>query len=248
MIKSISSKSGFTVVFEDGPLMIHRSSPSYEEAALALKNSDYARLRQLLDPIGSIKQYTQNSISVSENGELVYGGRRMGSFCRDLIEKCARTKTDWSVVQHFFNSWSKNPSLKALDELDSVMSSMDFPITYDGGILAYKVVLPTYVDPDTGLHVCTVGKTVSVPRDAVSRFARAGSERGFVAGALDFIGSNTLVGKNILVKIMPEDIIGVFLKPCRQILTCKFTVMAEQTDIFKFAIYDADLQPVFLKN
>jgi len=228
MITNILSNSGLTVVFSDGPKMIHKSSPAYEEALAALAQQDIERLRLLMDPRASLRKFSNDEIVFQPDGSYAVGGAQIGMHCTDLVNLFHGKKMPWSPLSAFIRNRALNPSSRARNGLDTLMTCERLPITTDGCLLALKLFTNEWVDSDTGLYLAKPGTTVEVPRESINLRARRGPEKGFSAGSKSYVDYNsTFVGKVGIVKINPADVVGVYSSPVGELITCRYTVIRE---------------------
>jgi hypothetical protein len=232
MISHIVSNSGLTVVFDDGPKMLHKSSPGYQEALDAIKTSDISKLRTIMDPRGAIKSYSCNEISFENDGSMSFEGLRFGPKLESLVKACMKRNLPWEILAKFATNCLANPSSRAHSEIESLLDAENLPITEDGCFLAYKIVTADNMDADHCLFDCSPGQTVEYPRKQISRAARRGPERGMSAGGKSYLASG-VVGKAMVVKINPADVVGVYLHPYREAVICKFSVIKESAADFQ---------------
>lgn len=244
MLSHIVSKSGITVVFEDGPRMLHKSSAHYQEALDALNSGNVARLKDIMDPCGAIKRYSNNELSFEKDGSLSFEGMRFGAKLQSLLKSCMNRGLPWDTLARFATNCLANPSSRVHSEIESFLETEGLPITEDGCFLAYKLVTVDNLDADHCLFDCSTGKTVEYPRNKISRTARKGPERGMSAGGKAYVDSG-IVGKTVVVKINPADVIGVYAHPYREAVICKFSVVKESNDKFYSDIVDSTtLEPL----
>jgi hypothetical protein len=244
MLSHIVSNSGITVVFDDGPKMLHKSSARYQEALDALKSSDISTLREIMDPRGAIKKYSNNELSFEEDGSLSFEGLRLGSKLESLLKSCMSRGLPWEVIARFATNCLANPSTRAHSEIESLLSIENLPITEDGCFLAYKLATVDGLDADHGIFDCSPGKTVEYPRNKISRHSKKGPERGLSAGGKAYTNSG-FVGKTLVVKINPADVIGVYMHPYREAVVCRFSVVKEGALDFASDIVDSTtLEPL----
>lgn len=228
MITNIMSNSGLTVVFSDGPKMIHKSSPAYAEALVALAEQDIERLRLLMDPRASLRKFSNDEIAFLPDGSYAVDGFPIGSHCTDLVNLFHSKKIPWSPLSAFVRNRARNTSARARNGLDTLMACDRLPITTDGCLLALKLFTNDWVDSDTGTYLAKPGTTVEFPRESINLRARRGAEKGFSAGSKSYVDYNsTFVGKAGVVKINPADVAGFFVSPVRELITCRYTVIRE---------------------
>lgn len=244
MLSHIVSNSGITVVFDDGPKMLHKSSARYQEALDALKSSDVSRLREIMDPRGAIKKYSNNELSFDNDGSILFEGLRFGTKMESLLKSCMSRDLPWEVVARFATNCLANPSSRVHGEIESLLASENLPITEDGCFLAYKLVTVDNLDADHGIFDCSIGKTVEYPREKISRHAKKGPERGLSAGGRAYTNSG-FVGKTVVVKINPADVIGVYMHPYREAVVCRFSVVKDGAADFTSDVVDSTtLEPM----
>lgn len=238
MISHILSNSGITVVFEDGIKMLHKTSPGYGEALVALKQGDISRLREIMDPKENIKLYSGNELSFEEDGSISFEGLRFGSKFTSLVKEAISKKIPWEVLARFFSNCAANPSQRARKEIETFLDSENLPITDDGCFLAYKNVTVSGLDGDHGTFDCSIGKTLDYPRDKIRPSAFRGPERGLSVGGLNYT-KNGFVGKAMVVKVNPADLIGVYNSPYKEAVVCKLSIISDGAEEFSSTIIDS---------
>lgn len=228
MITNIVSNSGLTVVFSDGPRMIHKSSPAYAEALAALAEQDIERLRLLMDPRASLRKFSNEEIAFQPDGSYAVDGSPIGQHCTDLVNLFHNKKMPWGPLSAFIRNRARNPSTRARNGLDTFMACERLPITTDGCLLALKLFTNDWVDSDTGTYLAKPGTTIEFPRENIYLNARRGPEKGFSAGSRSYVDHNsTFVGKVGIVKVNPADVVGVYSSPVGELITCRYTVIRE---------------------
>ena len=238
MIKHIVSNSGLTVVFPDGPMMIHRSSPDYPAAMQALQASDMEALRASMDRRHALSKFSEGCLSINDSGEIIFENHPIGNHLSKII-KSGTPKDSWSVIKRFLLNVLENPNQRARLEIDSILSECSLPITEDGCILAFKLVDNEYVDPQIKTHICKPGRTLTLPRDTLHRGSKEATSRGFSAGGKSYLDANSyFCGKVVTIKINPADIVGVYLSPYKELTASSITIVKDGVINFTEPFYD----------
>lgn len=244
MLSHIISNSGVTVVFDDGPKMLHKNAPGYQEAIEAIKLNNITKLRELMDPKWAIMRYSNNELSFETDGSISFEGLRLGTKFTSLLKSSMSRHLPWHVLAKFLTNCLANPSLRAQKEVEHMLEHDGLPITEDGCFLAYKLATVDNLDSDTGLFDCSIGKVVEMPRDRIIKNVRRGAERGFSAGGKPYLNT-AFAGKVIIVKINPADLVGIYTLPYTEAVVCKFTVLCESCLDFSSDIVDSTtLEPL----
>ena len=106
-----------------------------------------------------------------------------------------------------------NPSKTAVDELYLFLEACELPITEDGHFIAYKIVKNDYKDIYSGTLDNSIGKTVSMPRNAVDDDRNRTCSAGLHFCSKDYLshyGSGSRSNDRcILVKINPADVVSI---------------------------------------
>lgn len=228
MITHILSNSGLTVVFSDGPKMIHKNSQGYSSALAALAQQDLEALRLIMDPRESLRRFSNNEIAFQGNGNIAVDGNPIGNYAVELLNTFHVKKMPWAPLSAFIKNMASNPSSRARNGLDYLLLNEKLPITTDGQILALKLFTLEWVDSDTGTYLVKPGDTVKIPREQVRLGARSGAEKGFSSGSKDYIQHNSsFIGKKAIVKINPADVMGTYTTPVGEMISCSYTLVKE---------------------
>lgn len=228
MITHIVSNSGLTVVFDDGPRMIHKSSPGYASALEALASQDTEGLRLIMDPRHALSKFSNGDIAFNVDGSISVDSQPIGEHCSSLLIAFQKNKLPWEGLAAYISNRAKNPSERAKLDLDAFLKAEELPITNDGCFLALKLFTNDWIDSDTGDYIGAPGKSISFPREKIDRKLKRGAEKGFSAGSKYYVDYNsTFVGKTVIVKINPADVIGTYTTPVREAICCKYTIVKE---------------------
>jgi hypothetical protein len=241
MIVNIVSNSGLTVVFEDGPKMMHKSSPEYANALEALASQDVELLRSIMDPRSALIKFSKGEIFFESDATISVAAHPIGVYCTKLLMDFKKNRLPWDSLSQFISNRSKNPSARAKTDLDQFLGTEGLPITNDGCFLALKLFTGDWIDSDTGTSIGAPGKTISFPREGIDRRLRRGVEKGFSAGGQTYIDHNAnFVGKKVVVKINPMDVVCVYSSPVREVICCKYTIIKETSLSSWDLLHDGD--------
>ena len=129
------------------------------------------------------------------------------------IMKMNEQVLDSQPLINFISNMYDNPSKTAVDELYLFLEACELPITEDGHFIAYKIVKNDYKDIYSGTLDNSIGKTVSMPRNAVDDDRNRTCSAGLHFCSKDYLshyGSGSRSNDRcILVKINPADVVSI---------------------------------------
>lgn len=103
-----------------------------------------------------------------------------------------------------------NPSKTAVDELYLFLVNNNLPITEDGYFQAYKNVTDAYTDKHTRTFDNSIGKTCSMPRNAVDDVRDNHCSNGLHFCSLNYLRSMWgFSGRTMIVEINPADVVSI---------------------------------------
>jgi hypothetical protein len=196
-----------TVVIGNKPHTIAKSHITYQKVVDAIKQGDWERVRDIIEPKQVVLNYGQGNVSVQ--GETLYWkGKPMHNALTTRMIAMLQDEFPIEPLVNFMENLMSNPSRQAVNELYGFLEKNSLPITPDGHFLAYKRVRENYFDCHTGTMDNSVGKIVEMERNEVDDNRNQTCSTG-----LHFCSHSYLAhfsgARTVIVKINPRDVVSI---------------------------------------
>lgn len=246
MIAHIDTPDGVTVFFGNVQKTVNSEDPLYFEVMEVLE-SDYSDE----DKEEELEELFSKSFLVRKGGGdfedredgVFYKGRKLHNCLAQKVQSMINNGVpNLGSFDNFVNKLFSNPSQRVTEELYDFLSYKELPITPDGDFLAYKkvgndywsktgntetIVLQGEVD-DAGRILNKIGAVIEIARNCVDDNRNVGCSTGAHAGSFDYAKSFGGLGKMVICKINPQDVVSVPSDYSFQKLrACKYKVVGE---------------------
>jgi hypothetical protein len=195
------------LVIDSEPHTINKTHMSYSEILESIKNNEWDRVKELINPVKRLVNFSQGNIAVVD-GEMFWRGQPFHNALATRIIQMLKDGFDINPMINFMNNLMQNPSKRAVDELYGFLEKNSLPITPDGHFLAYKRVRGNYLDCHSGTMDNSVGNFVEMERNQVDddrdRTCSTGLHFCSEAYLKSFGGERTMI-----VKINPKDVVSI---------------------------------------
>lgn len=209
-MKYILGSDSITVFVDGKPVSVNRSAKTFNMLLDAVKKNDMQAVRSAIN----LKETIVNNINAKSkkvrlaNGEIFYEDTMITGLVASRIFEMLRLGLSVEPMVLFLENLMQNPSKRAVDELFGFMEACSLPITEDGHFLAYKRVRGDYKDCYSGTMDNSVGKVLSMPRNAVDE-----DKNRTCSAGLHFCSYSYLKHFNgervVIVKINPADVVAI---------------------------------------
>ena len=184
--------------------------------------------------------YSDNRITISKDGSVVYNGEALPKALAQKVKDCYEDGVPFENVLAFFDRLNANPSKRAVTELYTFLEHKGMPITPEGHFLAYKGVrddgfsctagdkakVIEGVTNDEGRIRNFVGDKIRVTRNYVDDNKDVGCSSGLHAGSLEY--ATGFGPRHVIVKIDPADVVSIPTdSSCQKLRTCAYEVVAD---------------------
>lgn len=193
------------------------------------KADNVAELRQLVDVQTAIAKFSDGKVTVV-NGSVLYDSQEVHSSISKRIVEFMKEGLPFEPLVKFLGKLMKNPSSRAVNELYDFLEHKNLPITEDGDFLAYKAIKSNWMDKYSGTMDNSIGKVVTMTRNAVDDNREQHCSKGLHCGALDYVRSygNGSTDRIVIVKVDPADAVSVPSDcSCQKLRTCRYEVVKE---------------------
>lgn len=137
--------SNVVVVIGSNSHTFNKSHILYQKIVDAIKESNWDRVKELIDPRKVIINYGSGNIAIKGDKLFWKGEEFHNSITRRMVEMFQEGFSIEPLVL-FMENLMQNPSYRAVNELYGFLEKNTLPITPDGHFLAYKKVEDTYLD------------------------------------------------------------------------------------------------------
>ena len=199
-----------TVVIGNKPHTISRTHITYQKVVDAIKQGDWQKVADLVEPKKVVLNYGKGNVSV-QGDQLFWKGKPMNNGLATRMIAMLQDEFPIEPLVNFMENLMTNPSKRAVDELYGFLEKNSLPITPDGHFLAYKKVRNDYLDIHSGTMDNSPGKIVEMERNEVDDNKDRTCSSGLHFCSQDYLphfgnGSDNRV---VIVKINPRDVVSI---------------------------------------
>ena len=242
---SILTENSLTVVFADGPKVIHKGQADdkkWEKCIELLKAKEWEKLSEEMNLEKAITKFLsgQEEITIS-NGAIFYNDEIVDNYVANKILEFREEELDVEPLVNFLHRLMKNPSKHCIDKLYRFLEYKNMPVDVEGYFYAYKAVNPNFKDKYSGTIDNSVGQVVTMPRRKVNDHSEVGCSEGLHAGSIQYVESFASAGdKVVIVKIDPADVVTVPDEDVRKLRCCKYEVIQECEGLLKNTVFEQE--------
>lgn len=139
---------------------------NYDKIVVALKESDWDELRDLIEPKKAIINFGRGNVTV-EDGVVMWKDQPFHNALSVRMLEMYQEGFPVDPMIAFMENLMKNPSKRSVDQLYGFLEKNSLPITEDGHFLAFKRVQHDYTDIHSGKFDNSVGQVVEMERNLV---------------------------------------------------------------------------------
>lgn len=227
------------------------SHKNYDAIREALKTGDKVEAVRLIDLTAEMAaRYAPVGDRIKiEHGVLALDERAVGGVIADRILTMLDEGFDIAPMCKFVENLYDNPSKRAVTELYGFLEASTLPITEDGHFLAYKMVRSDFKSHHDGKTDNSVGKVVSMPRNAVNENANETCSDGLHFCSQGYLNSYASSGVTLIVKINPKDVVSIPTdynnakgRACEYLVTGVFNVKPTTEHTFGSSVADENME------
>ncbi len=201
--------SNVTVVIDGKPHTIAKTHITYQKVVDAIKASDWATVKQIIDPVKVVLNYGAGNVSI-QGSSMFWKGEPFAGVLATRMIAMLEEGFDIKPMVAFMENLMKNPSKRAVDELYGFLEKNNLPLTPDGHFLAYKKVRNNFLDIHSGTMDNSPGTIVEMERNKVDDNKDQTCSTGLHFCGLSYLGhfggSDSRV---VIVKINPADVVSI---------------------------------------
>lgn len=230
MISYILGSDSITIFFNGNSFTINKEAQIYNMVVEAVSKQDEDMLHKALNMRNHIiteLSKTSGNLVLIEGNRVMYGDREITGLVASRVFEMIRIGMDINPMIKFIENLMGNPSKRAVDELFGFLDACNLPITPDGYFLAYKRVRDDFKDCYSGTMDNSVGKIVSVERNAVDDDKDRTCSYGLHACSYSYL-KHFNGARIVVVKINPADVVSVPVDYNNaKLRCCKYEVVDE---------------------
>jgi hypothetical protein len=199
--------SNVTVVIDGKPHTVAKGHVNYQKVVDAIRNEDWATVKQVIDPVRVVLNYGRGNVSI-QGDKLYWKGEPFAGVLADRMISMLDEGFGIEPMVNFMERLMRNPSKRAVDELYGFLEKNNMPITPDGCFLAYKKIRANYTDCHTGTMDNRPGRIVEMERNRVDDDKDRTCSYGLHFCGLSYL--NHFGGDRIvIVKVDPADVVSI---------------------------------------
>ena len=199
--------SNVTVVIGNQPHTISKTHPTYQKVVDAIKASDWATVKAIIDPVKVVLNYGRGHISI-QGDKLFWKGTEFNGTLATRMITMLQEGFGIEPMVLFMENLMNNPSKRAVDELYGFLEKNNLPLTPDGYFLAYKKVRDNFFDVHSGTMDNSPGRIVEMERNKVDD-----DKNNTCSTGLHFCGMSYLNHfggeRTVIVKVNPADVVSI---------------------------------------
>lgn len=227
------SDSAITVTFADGTTRsINRDHPQANEVLTALREAQSAYVvADMFSRILAMKRYMHGSITVTEDGEVLYQGQELHHVVGDKIVQFMKEGLPYEPLVKFLDRLMRNPSYRSVETLYNFLVHEDITIDNAGYLVCYKAVTHDYLDKHTGKISNVPGKLVQMPRNQIDDNPDSACSRGLHCGSIKYVrGFASGDDRIVTVAVDPMNVVSVPKDCCAEKMrVCEYLVLEDVT-------------------
>ena len=199
-----------TVVIGNKPHTISRTHITYQKVVDAIKQGDWQKVADLVEPKKVVLNYGKGNVSV-QGDQLFWKGKPMNNGLATRMIAMLQDEFPIEPLVNFMENLMTNPSKRAVDELYGFLEKNSLPITPDGHFLAYKKVRDDYMDIYSGTMLNAPGCVLEMERNEVNDDKDQTCSTGLHFCSQEYLPHfGTGAGNRVvIVKINPRDVVSI---------------------------------------
>ena len=199
-----------TVVIGNKPHTISRTHITYQKVVDAIKQGDWQKVQDLVEPKKVVLNYGKGNVSV-QGDQLFWKGKPMNNGLATRMITMLQDEFPIEPLVNFMENLMTNPSKRAVDELYGFLEKNSLPITPDGHFLAYKKVRNDYLDIHSGTMSNAPGMVVEMERNEVDDNKDRTCSSGLHFCSQSYLPNfgNSYDNRVVIVKINPRDVVSI---------------------------------------
>ncbi len=250
-----------TVTINGQPRIIHKSHKSYLPIRQAIKEENWAKVRELVAVADKIAAYGEGEIVV-EGGTVTFNGEALHGLLIDHILEAQAEGLPFKKLTNLLKRLMGNPSYKARNEFYNFATAIGLTFDEDGYCYGYKAVTGDYKDMKTGKFDNSIGKEVSMPRAKCDDDGRRECSDGLHIGSLKYVLGNPIVdsegkitgyqggflqagGVALICKFDPTDVVSVPHADAEKMRVCRYWVHSHFVKPLSLGLVDTNLNSLY---
>jgi len=215
-IPMIYTGNNLSMVLQGTPYTIAKGSPGFDSILEMIRSgSDEVTLKEFIDRdvkrLQEAAKALNSDVTIDVKGGLVtYNGKEIRNGLTKRMLVMLEEGFDLEPMKNFLKNLMNNPSMRAVSELYDFLEKGELPITPDGCFLAYKVVRSDFKDVHSGTMDNSVGRILTMPRNAVDDDKDRTCSHGLHFCSVEYLKHFYQPGYEVVIlKINPCDVVSI---------------------------------------
>jgi hypothetical protein len=235
----LTPKSAIIILSSGPPVTILSDDPRYAQAKDLIRSGKLEDLLLLADKGAAIETRSEGKFTVVD-GVITIDGETLPRALSGKLLELVEAGEDTLPLENFWDNLRQNPSESARESLYSFLKANNVPITNDGCIIVYKMVLENYFDSHTGrTYINKPGSIITMPREDVDADRNSTCSRGLHVAAYEY--AKDFTGRRLMeCKVHPKDVVAVPTDYNDQKMrVCRYQVLRETKEKYVAPVYHA---------
>lgn len=235
----LTPKSAILILSAGPPVTILKDDARYAQAKELIRSNRLDELLLLADKGAAIDTRSEGKFTVVD-GVITIDGEALPRALSGKLLELIEANEDTLPLERFWDNLRQNPSQGARESLYSFLVANNVPITNDGCIITYKMVLENFFDSHTGkTYLNKPGSIITMPREDVDADRNSTCSRGLHVAAFEYASNFT--GRRLMeCKVHPKDVVAVPTDYNDQKMrVCRYQVIRETTTKYVAPVYKA---------
>lgn len=204
----IMTEKNIIVIFDDKTVAYPRSHNMFQQVKENLENHQFDKVDFETELEKALtKSHLPENVTIRKGVVKIDGKKIPGVLENKLVEFYKQGLPLYPIV-NFYRNMMKNPSEESRKDLFTFLMQNKIPLTEKGMFRAYKKVRADFTDSYSGTFDNSVGKVVSMPREAVDSDREVTCSHGLHVASWDY--AKGFSGEVLLeIQINPRDVVSV---------------------------------------
>jgi len=204
----IMTEKNIIIIFDDKTVSYPRSHKLFQQVKENLENHNFDAIDFEAEVEKSLKKSSLPENVTIKKGFVKVDGKRLPEVLEKKVIEFYENGLPLYPIVNFYRNLMKNPSEESRKDLFTFLMKNQIPLTEKGMFRAYKKVRDDFTDSHTGTIDNSVGKVVTMPREAVNPNRHVTCSSGLHVASWKYAQGYT--GQILLeIQINPQDVVSV---------------------------------------
>jgi len=204
----IMTEKNIIIIFDDKTVSYPRSHKLFQQVKENLENHNFDAIDFEAEVEKSLKKSSLPENVTIKKGVVKVDGKRLPEVLEKKVIEFYENGLPLYPIVNFYRNLMKNPSEESRKDLFTFLMKNQIPLTEKGMFRAYKKVRDDFTDSHTGTIDNSVGKVVTMPREAVNPNRHVTCSSGLHVASWKY--AQGYAGQILLeIQINPQDVVSV---------------------------------------